>query len=154
MTVALRTPARASRWHGAFAGLVPVLAIVLLFAISGTGAQSADVAVSIGLVALIATAAGWLAGPVAAAEPRRLPAAALAYAIALLAMNAWLAVVQAAADSIATHGLDVFAVLTAVIGRGAVALISTAYLILPAIGAGLAWSVAARSLMRLGGSRR
>ena len=68
-------------------------------------------------------------------------------------MNALLAIVQATADAIASHGLDSFAILEAVIGRAAVALISTAYLILPAIGAGVAWSVAARGLARLGGSR-
>jgi hypothetical protein len=94
-----------------------------------------------------------VAGPVAAAEPRRLLAAAFAYAIALIAVNALLATVQAAADAIAVQGLDVFAILIAVVGRAAYALVGTAYLILPAIAAGGVWSVSARALGRIGRAR-
>ena len=136
------------RWRGALAGLAPALAIALLFA-TGTGATPAQVAISLGLVALITTSAGWLAGPLAATEPRRLLRAAIGYAVALIAINALLAILQAAVDAVAAHGLDPIAVLTAIFGRAAVALYATAYLMLPALAAGAAWSLLARGLMRL-----
>jgi hypothetical protein len=136
---------------GAFAGLVPLLGIVLLFAVGGTTASPSEVAVSLTLVALITTGAGWVAGPMAAGQPRRLVAAAFAYAIALVALNGLLAMVQAAADAIAMQGLDAFAILTAVTVRAGYALVSAAYLLLPAIAAGVAWSLTARAL---GGIRR
>ena len=50
-----------ARWRGALAGLVPVIAVALLFAVGGTAASRAEVAVS-PLVGLIATAAGWFGG--------------------------------------------------------------------------------------------
>jgi hypothetical protein len=136
---------------GAFAGLVPLLGIVLLFAVGGTTASPSEVAVSLTLVALITTGAGWVAGPMAAGQPRRLVAAAFAYAIALVALNGLLAMAQAAADAIAMQGLDAFAILTAVTVRAGYALVSAAYLLLPAIAAGVAWSLTARAL---GGIRR
>lgn len=141
------------RWRGALAGLVPALAIALLFA-TGTAATPIQVAISLGLVTLITTSAGWLAGPLAAHEPRRLLVAAIGYAIALIAVNALLAILQAAVDAVATHGLDPIAVLTTIFGRAAVALIATAYLMLPALAAGAAWSLLARGLMRLDGRPR
>jgi hypothetical protein len=151
----MSTTARESDWQsravGAFAGLVPLLGIVLLFAFGGTTASPSEVAVSLTLVALITTGAGWVAGPMAAGQPRRLVAAAFAYAIALVALNALLAIGQAAADVIAIQGLDVVAILMAVIGRAAYALVGTAYLLVPAIAAGVAWSLTARAL---GGIRR
>jgi hypothetical protein len=129
--------------------LAPALAIAGLFA-TGTAATPAQVATSLGLVALITTTAGWLVGPLAAAEPRRLLVAAFGYAIAVIATNAVLAIAQAAGDAVATNGLDPIAVLTAVIGRAAYAVIvSAAYLILPALAAGAVWSLLARGLVRL-----
>jgi hypothetical protein len=146
-------PHRAARVLGALAGLVPVLGIVLLFAVGGTTASPSEVAVSLTLVALITTGAGWVAGPMAARQPRRLVAATFAYAIALVALNALLAIVQAAADAIAIQWLDAFAIITAVTGRAAYALVSAAYLLLPAIAAGGVWSVSARALGRIGRAR-
>jgi hypothetical protein len=141
------------RWLGGLAGLVPALAIAALFA-TGTAADPAQVAMSLGLVALITTSAGWLAGPLAATEPRRLLVAAIGYAIAVIATNALLAIAQAAIDAFATNGLDPIAIPTAVIGRAGYAVIATAYLILPALAAGGAWSLAARGLVRLEGRSR
>lgn len=141
-----------ARWRGALAGLVPALAIALLFALGGTAASPAQVAVSLGLVTAIAVTAGWLAGPLAARQPRRLLVAAFGYAIALIATTALLSIAQGAADAIVVGGLDPVAILTAVIGRAAVALAGTAYLIIPALVLGGAWSLAARGLMRLEGS--
>jgi hypothetical protein len=151
MTMTARESDRLARAMGAFAGLVPLLGIVLLFAVGGTTASPSEVALSLTLVALITTVAGWVVGPMAARQPRRLVAAAFAYAIALVALNALLAIVQAAADAVAMQGLDAFAILTAVTGRAGYALVSAAYLLLPAIAAGVAWSVTARAL---GGIRR
>lgn len=141
-----------ARWRGAVAGFVPTLAIALLFALGGTTASPGEVAVSLALVAAIATAAGWLAGPLVAAE-RRILVAAFGYAIALIAMTGLLSIAQGVSDAFGANGLDPVAILTAAIGRAAYALVGTAYLILPAIVLGLAWSLAARGLMRLGGSR-
>jgi hypothetical protein len=79
----------------------------------------------------------------------------LGYAIAVIATNALLAIAQAAIDAFATNGLDPIAVLTAVIGRAAYGVIaSAAYLILPALVAGGAWSLVARGLVRLDGRSR
>jgi hypothetical protein len=145
-----RSAARTNpRWLGGLAGLAPALAIAGLFA-TGTAATPGQVAISLGLVALITTSAGWLAGPLAATEPRHLLMAAFGYAIAVIAMNAVLAIAQAAVDTVANNGLDPIAVLTAVVGRAAYAVIaSAAYLILPALAAGGAWSLVARCMVRL-----
>ncbi len=144
---------RRARWRGALAGLIPMLVIAGLFAIGPTSAQPAEVAVSLGLVALITTSAGWLAGPLSAAEPRRLLVAAFGYAIALIITNALLAIIKAAADSVGAHGLDPLALVEAILGLAAYALVATAYLILPAIIAGILWSLAARGLLHLDGQR-
>ena len=151
MTTTARESDRPARALGAFAGLVPLLGIVLLFAVGRTTASPSEVAVSLTLVALFTTGAGWVAGPLGAGQPRRLVAATFAYAIALVALNALLAMVQAAADAIAMQGLDAFAILTAVAVRAGYALVSAAYLLVPAIAAGVAWSLTARAL---GGIRR
>ena len=133
--------------------MVPMLAIALLFAVGRATVSPADVAVSLGLVVLITTSAGWLAGPLAAAEPRRLLAAAYGYAIALIITNAALSLIQAASDTWAAAGRDPLAITGALAGRAAYALAATAYLIVPAIVVGAAWSVAARGLKNLLGSR-
>lgn len=143
------TRADSSRWRGAIAGLVPALAIASLFAFGGTTAAPSDVAVSLFLVALIAMTAGWIAGPLAAYPPRRLLVAAIGYAIAFIGATAGLSVIQAAWDSLVADGPDPVALATAIIGRFVVALAGTAYLIIPAVLLGLAWSVVARGLMTL-----
>ena len=53
---------RAARSRGALADLVPVLAIALLFAVGGTTSKPAEIAVSLGLVTMIAMSAGWVTG--------------------------------------------------------------------------------------------
>jgi hypothetical protein len=139
------------RTRGALAGLVPSLAIVLLFAWGGTTASPSEVAVSLGLVVLITCSAGWLAAPLAAGAPPRLAVASFGYAIAVLCTNATLAMIQAAADSIGANGLDPVALLTAIIGRAAYdVVVSAAYLIVPALIAGFLWSLAARGLAHVG----
>ena len=143
---------RRSRSVGAAAGLIPASLIALLFAYSGSAASPSEVAVSLGLVALIATSAGWLAGPLAG-RPRRILVAAIGYAIAFLVTTAALSVVQGAADALAAHGLDPVAVILAIVGRAAVAAAGIAYLLIPALVLGSVWSIAARGLVRLVGGR-
>ena len=143
---------RRSRWIGAVAGLIPASLIALLFAYSGSAASPSEVAVSLGLVALIATSAGWLAGPLAG-RPRRILVATIGYAIAFLATTAALSVLQGAADALAAHGLDPVAVVLAIVGRAAVAAAGIAYLLIPALVLGSVWSIAARGLVRLVGGR-
>lgn len=138
--------APAARWRGALAGAVPVLAIAGLFAVGGTTSTAAQVGVSLGLVAVIAMTAGWVAGPLASGEPRRLLVAAFGYAIALIAATASLSIIQGVVDAIGTDGLDPIRVVSAAVGRAALALAGAAYLVIPAIVLGMAWSVAARGL--------
>jgi len=142
-----------ARRRGALAGMIPTLAIALLFATGGTTATAAEVATSLALVALLAMVAGWVAGPLAAGESRRLLVAALGYAIALIAATASLSIVQGIGDRISADGLDPLGILTAIAGRAAYALAATFYLILPAIVLGVAWSLAACGLTRLARSR-
>jgi len=137
------------RLLGALGGLTPTLAIGLLFAGGGTTASPVEVATSMVLVALISIAAGWVAGPLATAWPRRLLVACFGYAIAYVAATAVLSLVQAAWDVWVADGLDPVAILLAIIERAVGALARTAYLILPAIGFGLLWSLTVRGLMRL-----
>lgn len=150
MTAPTRSSRRAPnpRWLGALAGLVPALAIALLFAVSGSAATSGEVAASLVWVGLIAITAGWFAGPLAATERRRLLVAALGYAIALIAAIAALSMVQAAWDTWTAAAVDPIAIATAIAGRALYALVSTIYLIGPAIVLGMVWSVAARGLVR------
>ena len=137
-----------SRWTGALAGLVPAGAVSALFA-AGSSASPGEVAVSLGLVALIGMSAGWIAGPLAAAEPRSLIKAAIGYVIALLATNATLSIVRAIADTITAGGFDVVALVFSIVGRAFYAVASTAYLLIPAIALGLLWSVVARAATSL-----
>ncbi|MEA2630478.1 MAG: hypothetical protein QOE66_697 [Chloroflexota bacterium] len=146
MSTTARPTDRLARALGAFAGLVPLSGVMLLFAVGGTTASPSEVAVSLTLVALITTAAGWVAGPLAARQPRRLVAATVAYAIALVAVNALLAIVQAAADAITMQGFDAFAIVPAIAGRAAYALVWMPYLLLPGLVAGAAWTLTARAL--------
>ena len=81
------------------AGLVPAFAVAALFAVSGSAATPPEIAVSLALVTLIAMTAGWFAGPLAAGEQRRILVAGLGYAIALIATNAVLSMVQGAPDT-------------------------------------------------------
>lgn len=135
-----------ARWTGAIAGLVPAGAVGALFVVGGSTDGTGAIAGSLALVALIGMSAGWIAGPLAASEPRRLLKASMGYVIALIATNAGLAIAQAIADTVAANGFDVFALVNAILGRAFYALASTAYLLIPAMALGLVWSVVARTL--------
>lgn len=141
--------ARNARLRGALAGLVPSLAIVALFAVSGSAATPPEVASSLAFVILIAMTAGWFAGPLADGERRRLLVAALGYATALVATTAALSLVQGAWGAWTTAAFDPIAIATAIAARALYALVSTIYLIGPAIVLGMTWSVTARGLTRL-----
>ena len=144
---------RRSRWRGALAGVVPTLAIAVVFGIGRTSATPAEVAFSVVLVALISVTAGWIAGPLAAGRGRRLLVASIGYALAYIAATIALIVIQAAWDATTADGFAPLAVAVAVVGRALYGLAGTAYLIIPAIVLGLAWALAARGLMRLDGTR-
>ena len=145
-TVTGQSPAeRRARLRGALAGLIPTAAIALLFA-GGTSATPTEVAWSLFLVALIAMTAGWIAGPLAAGRQRRLLVAALRYATWFIVASIALSLIQAVWDTWVAKGLDPIAIGTAILQRALVGVAGTAYLILPAIALGLAWSVAARGL--------
>ena len=135
-----------ARWTGALAGLAPTGVIAALFAVRGSSASSGEVAGSLALVALIGITAGWIAGPLAASKPRRLIKASLGYAIALIATSAGLSILQAIAGTVAANGFDVFALVNAIVGRASYALVSTTWLLIPAMALGLLWSVVARGL--------
>ena len=135
-----------ARWTGALAGLAPTGVIAALFAVRGSSASSGEVAGSLALVALIGTTAGWIAGPLAASKPRRLIKASLGYAIALIATSAGLSILQAIAGTVAANGFDVLALVNAIVGRASYALVSTTWLLIPAMALGLLWSVVARGL--------
>ncbi|MEO8571301.1 MAG: hypothetical protein ABI553_06325 [Chloroflexota bacterium] len=143
---------RGARWRGALAGLVPTAAIVLLFAASGTSATPGEVAVSLAAFGAIATIAGFLAG-LRAQRSRGLLAGAFAYALALLVTNFAAGMIQATWETWTAQGLDPLAIVTAIGGRAAYGFISTAYLIVPALVAGVAWTFAVRGLERLTGAR-
>jgi hypothetical protein len=134
--------------------LVAALAIAILFVVGGTSASPQEVAVSLGLVAGIGMSAGWLAGPLAARQPRRVLVPAVGYAIAVLATNGILSMLQAAWDAWIANGLDPLAIGSAIAARALLALVSTAYLLLPAVVIGLAWSLTVRQLARFGGAKR
>ena len=102
------------------------------------------------LVTLITCSAGWLAAPLLAGARSRLVVAAVGYAIAVLCTNAALAIIQAAVNSLDADGPDPVALIDAVVSRATVAVISIAYLIVPALIAGLLWSLAARALAHVG----
>jgi hypothetical protein len=138
--------ARYGRALGAVAGLVPAIAVSVLYAMSGSSEGPVAMATGIVLVGLIGTTAGLVVGPLAASEPRRLLAAALAYAIALICVAALLSIVQGVGDAIAADGFDPLAIVAAAVGRAGVAIAGVAYLILPAVVVGLGWSVATRWL--------
>jgi hypothetical protein len=145
-TMTGQSPAdRRARLRGALAGFVPTIAIALLFA-GGTSATPTEVAFSLILVALIAMSAGWIAGPLAAGRQRRLLVAALRYATWFIVASVVLSLIQAAWDTWVAKGVDPIAIAAAVLGRALVGIAGTAYLIIPAIALGLAWSVAARGL--------
>ena len=144
---------RRARWRGALAGVVPTLAIALVFAVGPTSSTAEEFAVSMALVALISATAGWIAGPLAAAQPRRILIPAIGYAFAYLGATIALSLIQAAWDATAADGFAPVGVATAVLGRALYGLAGIAYLIIPALALGLAWSLAARGLMRLDDSR-
>ena len=135
-----------ARWTGALAGLAPTGAVGTLFAVGGSSASPGEVAGSLALVALIGMSAGWIAGPLAASKPRRLIKASLGYAIALIATSAGLSILQAIAGTVAANGFDRFALVNAIVGPAFYALVSTTWLLIPAMALGLLWSVVARDL--------
>lgn len=150
----MTSPRDRSRWIGALAGLVPAGAVATLFATSGSGAEPGQVAASLAWAAAIAMVAGWIAGPVAATEPRRLLRSSFAYAVAVIAtLLAW-SIAQAWAEAVAAAGLDVGALLIAIVGRAAYGLVSAAYLIIPAVALGSVWALVARALARIASSAR
>ena len=142
-----------ARRRGAIAGLVPTLAIALLFFLGPTYSTPQEVAVSLALVAGLAMSAGWAAGPLAVGQPRRLLVAAIGYAIALIAASVTLSIIQGAWETWAAHGLDPLGLAGAMAGRALYGLAGTTYLLLPALAFGLAWSIAARGLGGIGGAR-
>ncbi len=146
-----------ARWRGALAGLVPMLAIALLFVVSGTGASPLQLAGSFTLVTVGTTAAGWLAGPLAASEPRRMLIATLGYAIALIGAMVAGSVVQGIVEVISTDGPDpvaiIFAIIFGVIVRLTYAVAGILYLMGPALALGAAWTVAARGLIQIADKR-
>jgi len=142
-----------ARWRGALAGVVPTLAIAMVFVVGPTSSTAEEFAVSMALVALISATAGWIAGPLAAAQPRRILIPAIGYAFAYLGATIALSLIQAAWDATAADGFAPVGVATAVLGRALYGLAGIAYLIIPALALGLAWSLAARGLGHLDGSR-
>jgi hypothetical protein len=132
--------------RGALAGLVVPVVVGAFTMYSGTTSTPNEVAVGLALVALIGMTAGWIAGPLAGGRQRRLLVAALGYAIALIVANGCLSLIQAAADALVANGPDPLALATSVAGRAVVAAAGTAYLIVPAVVVGLAWSAVARVL--------
>ncbi len=143
---------RRSRAVGAAAGLIPAFLIALLFAYSGSAASPSEVAVSLGLVALIAISAGWLAGPLAG-RPRRILVATVGYAIALIATTAALSSSKGQQMPYPRTAWTPWRSSLAIVGRAAVAAAGIAYLLIPALVLGSAWSVSARGLSRLVGGR-
>jgi hypothetical protein len=105
---------------------------------------------SMALAALIAMIAGWIAGPLALAEPRSLGSATIGYAIALIGTIASASILQAVADVIAAGSVTPGTVLGAIVGRAFVAVAGTAYLIVPALIVGLVWVMLARLVRRAG----
>lgn len=138
-----------ARWRGALAGVIPTAAIGMLFAVSGSAAAPFDLLWSLLLVSAIAMTAGWIAGPAVGQRPRGWLIGGLAYAIAFVGASVALSVVQAAWDVTAGAGLDPLALMVAVTGRALIGLAGAAYLIVPAIVLGLAWSAGALGLRRL-----
>jgi hypothetical protein len=137
----------AARKLGAIAGVTPVLAIVLLFAISGSHAQPADVATSLEAIALISIVAGWSSGPFAVRH--RWFAATCFYSVAWSLGLTLLALVQAAVESWSTDGFDAGAIVLAVVGRAAYAPFSAPYFLIPAFVLGAIWIGALRAFTRL-----
>lgn len=135
-----------ARWWGALAGLVPVLAIALLFVVGDTAASPLQLAGSFALVTIGTTAAGWLAGPLAASEPRRLLVAAFGYAIALIGAAAVASVVQGIIDAISSGGPDAVTIIFTIMYR-------TIYLLGPALVLGAAWTVTVRGLIHVARTR-
>jgi len=144
-----RQAARFGRLLGAIAGLLPAIVVGTLYAIGPSPEGPTAIATGIALVALIGMVAGYLAGPLTTSEPRRMLAAALAYAIALIGVTALLSIVQGVSDAVAVDSFDPVAIGAAGVGRAAVAVAGAAYLIVPAIVVGLGWSVATRGLAAL-----
>jgi hypothetical protein len=137
-----------ARWVGAAAGLGPTAVLGAFWLWTGVDVPITDVIASMTLAVLIAMSAGWIAGPLALAEPRSLGLATIGYAIALIATTAAASIVQAVADLIGSGGLTLGAIVGAIVGRAFVALAGVAYLIVPALIVGLVWVMVARAIGR------
>ncbi len=141
------TPWIVARWaprsYGAVAGLVPWVPIAMLFLVSGSSAMPSEVVTSLGTVAAITISAGWLAGPLAGGQQRRLLVGGFGYAIAVIAVTLTLGTLLGVRDP--TQGGDPLGVVVPIIARAAYGAL---YLVIPAIVLGMAWSVAAWSLSR------
>lgn len=142
---------RRARRRGALAGLVPFGAIVLLFAVSGSFAPPSEVARSLAAVAAIAIVAGFLAGPLVVRRPHGHRLGVIGYALASIASTYVLALIQAAWETWTSHGLDPLAIAGAIGAQAAYGLISTLYLIIPALVLGAMWTLALWALERLTG---
>jgi hypothetical protein len=130
------------------AGLGPTAVLGVFWLWTGVDVSIAAVIASMALAAVIAMTAGWIAGPLAFAEPRSLGSATIGYAIALMATTASASIVQAVADVIATGDVTLGAIVGAVVGRALVAVAAVAYLIVPALVVGVVWVVVARAVLR------
>jgi len=136
-----------SRWIGAAAGLGPTAAIGAWWAWVGIRVSFGDWLVSMGLLAAIAMSAGWIAGPLAAAARRGLAKATIGYAIAVIGATATLSIIQGGADSILTGDASIGGLAEAIVGQVLVAVAGIAYLILPALGLGVIWTMLARVIL-------
>ncbi len=136
-----------SRWAGAAAGIIPAATLTALFAVSGSLDSAADGVRTFAEFALWGGAVGWVVGPLAVGGGRTIRMAVPAFALVGLGIGAALAVVQAALDTIATHGIDPVAVIGAMVARGAYAVVSTLYLLGPALALGLLWWLGTRPLL-------
>ncbi len=143
-----------ARWIGTVAGLAPTAVIGAWWAWAGVGASTTDAIVSLALLAAIAMSAGWIAGPLAAADPRALLKASIGYAITVIGTTMALSVLQAASDTMSAGDASLGGLVGAVVARVLVGLAGVAYLILPALAFGALWTLTARTILRSTGGGR
>jgi hypothetical protein len=142
-----------TRWIGVVAGLGPTAVLGVFWLWTGVDVALTAAIASMGFAAVIAMTAGWMAGPLAVAEPRSLGSATIGYAIALIATIASASILQAMADVVAAGGVTPGAIAGAIAGRALVAVAAVAYLIVPALVAGVVWVLVARLVLRARGVR-
>lgn len=137
-----------TRWVGAVAGLGPTAVLGAFWLWTGVDVPITDAIAPMALAAMIATAAGWIAGPLAFKEPSSFGAATIGYAIALIATIASASIVQAMADVVASGHITPGAISGAIAGRALVAVAAVAYLIVPALVVGVVWVAVAGVVRR------